>query len=137
MWCPPSPTNNIIVTLLTLCLGARPGLKVGRKFCVDKIQNGGADSCIIYQTPGRFALLIITSLKEFFVRMFCRSSESSTNSGWSVNCNQFYFLDKNNGNGILVNTFIEGKESWAGLGAEIQAEDYIKFMDIDDSYRVT
>ena len=53
----------------------------GRKFCVDKKQNGGADSCIIYQTPGRFALLIITSLKEFFVRMFCRSSESSTNSG--------------------------------------------------------
>ena len=66
--------------------------------------------------------------------MFCRSSESSTNSGWSVNCNQFYFLDKNNGNGILANTFIEGKESWAGRGAEIQAEDYIKFMDIDDSY---
>ena len=30
----------------------------GRKFSVDKIQTGGADSCIIYQTPGRSALLL-------------------------------------------------------------------------------
>ena len=30
-------------------------------------------SCIIYQSPGWATFIVITSLKEFFVRMFCRS----------------------------------------------------------------
>ena len=75
----------------------------GRKFSLDKIQNAGADSCIIYHTPGLAALRYYYVAERILcIRMLCGTSESSTNSGCFVNCNQFYFHHKNNG--ILVNT---------------------------------